>query len=147
MDKIKKYSKSIAGFWAALAVFAASVLALDIPFPNGVVAVLSVVAASGGIALVIAGAPANPPTTKQILKAAPALGLAVGTTVANATIDAVSDAVTSYINNQSQAFAQPSKSQVQDIAAVVPTVVAQVTEDVVADILSKFGDTVSAARK
>lgn len=147
MDKFKEYYKAIAGFMAALGVFAGSILALGIQFPNGIVAVLTTLVAAGIVGGVVAGSPANKLTPDQIMKQAPALGLAVGTTVADATIDAVSSAVTGFINSQAKNIAQPSKGQVHEIAAQVPAVVAQVTESVVEQVLGQFADSLTKARR
>lgn len=147
MEKFKRYSKSIAGFWAALAVFAGSVLALGIPFPNGIVATLSVLAASGAVAAVVAGAPANKMTAEQIVKQAPALGIAVAESVGHATVDAVGGAVQAFILREAQGLAQPSKGTVVNAAQQVPALVQNVTEDVVGRILRDFSDHVGRVVK
>lgn len=145
MDKVKVYAKALAAFLSAFTVLAGSLAAspaIVAAFPATWVAWLGAIGAAGAIGGLVLGIP-NKLTAEQVLKQAPAIGIAVGTTVANAAIDQVSSAVQTFINTEAQNIAQPSKGQVVEIAAQVPAVVDKVTTDVVDRILGEFTNQIS----
>lgn len=137
MSKFKEYIKSIAAFWAALATFAAAVLLSGITFPSTVVGVLSVIAASGVIAGIVAGVPANQLPDNKILDQAKRAGLDLGVVVAGnvakSTTNAVTQSVTNYVNDAAKSLPKPAKDQVNEIASNIP----KVTNAVLNEILAK----------
>lgn len=136
MGKFKEYIKSIAAFWAALATFAAAVLLSGITFPSTVVGVLSVIAASGVIAGIVAGAPANQLPDNKILdqakKAGLDLGVVVAGNVARKTSDVVTQSITDYVKTSTKDLPKPAKDQVNAIVDNIPVVSNAVLNSIIA---------------
>ncbi|ABE67656.1 membrane protein [Mycobacterium phage Wildcat] len=136
-EKIKEYAKAITAFITTAAVLAGAVLAvpgITLLLPATWITVLGIVAAAGVVGGVVAGSPANkiPPDKLKDAVVNEVVEVAKGAT------SSVQKAIREYMDNASQQFPMPAKTQVTEIGNQLPRVVRDTVDSVVNQVIQEY---------